>query len=166
MNFIIQETGEMKSVYFPDENTFDVSEEIACNVGFDPNEFTYDNERGGYIAPEIEVSYWVDFFEIYRFCEEELCALRDRYECDEINDILFSEMANFDIEVYKDAVEETKAILQKRFDTTKAQLISSYSLYQRDDGTYFLAGEKSYSLSKRQAREWLARHRCREELFL
>lgn len=155
MNFIIQETGEMKEVHFMDKNGCDWATDIAASCGFDRSKFTYDEEKDAFIAPKDEVECWVDFFETYNYCDKELRSLKDRYDENEVDDILGSEIPEFDIDVYRSAVERTKAILQKRYDTATAHLISSYdsnlpkddwryfkeSLYQRADGSYFLTGE-------------------------
>lgn len=155
MNFIIQETGEMKEVHFMDKNGCDWAADVAASCGFDQSKFAYDDDKDAFIAPADVVEYWTDFFETYKSCDEKLRSLKNKYGADEVDEIFCTEMPAFDIDAFKEAVEQTEAILQKRYDTEAARLISSYdsnlpkddwryfkeSLYQRADGSYFLTGE-------------------------
>lgn len=156
MDFIVKETGERKRVSCLAKNGTDVAIDVATTCGFLENdEAVWDGEEDAYIAPEEVVEYWMEFFEIYNSCEEELDHLRDLYG-DEVDEVYSEEMGgDFDIDRFKDGVEATKAILQKRYDTATARLIAHYesefslsdfryfdeSLYQQDDGSYFIAGE-------------------------
>lgn len=196
MNLIIQETGEMKEVHFMGENGYDIADEIAASCGFDSSQFAYDDDNFAYVVPKEEADYWMDFFEIYNSCEGKLHGLKNRYDAEEVSRILESEMPEFDIDVYEDAVESTTSILRRRYDTRTARLVFSYdsdleqndshyfkeSLYQRADGSYFLAGEGgamtkyanederggrgygegSYSISEAQAQTWIAKY-CNKE---
>lgn len=196
MKIIIKETGEKKEVLFMDKNGFDWSEDTAASNGFDMSQFPHDDEEDAFIMPKYEADYWVDFFETMNFCEDELNNLRNRYDADEVNSVLWDEMPEFDIDVYKEAVKNTAAILQRRYDIEAAQLVASYdsnldessfhyfkeSLYRRDDGSYFLAGEggpmtkylrldasgaqaygeRSFSITAAQAQAWLAKYHGEE----
>lgn len=156
MDFIINETGERKQVSCLAKNGTDVADDVAFTCGLlENNDVVWDEEENAYIAPEEVVEYWVEFFEIYGSCEEELDHLKDLYG-DEAFKIYCEEMGgDFDIDYFQDAVEATKSILQKRYDTTTACIIANYeseflytdfryfneSLYRQDDGNYFIAGE-------------------------
>lgn len=156
MDFIVKETGERKRVSCLEKNGIDVAKDVAISCGLLENdEVVWDDEEDAYTAPEEVVEYWAEFFEIYNSCEKELDHLRDLYG-DDVDAVYNEEMGgDFDIDRFKDAVESTKAILQKRYDTATARFIAHYEsklphsdiryfdeyLYQQDDGSYFIAGK-------------------------
>lgn len=163
MDFVIAETGEHVRVSYMVRG-MEQADEMILSSGYVPDdEVMLDDGTRAYVASKDDVDYWVEYFEILSFCDEEIRCMKKIYlGCEEdgtplVDSVLQEEMGggSFDIDDYKSSVESTKSILQKRFNTETARLISSYDskllysdfcyfredLYQQDDGSYFFKGE-------------------------
>ena len=190
MEFIIKETGKRVTAECRNERQDGCAEDVAINCGLDIS--LRDDEENAYVVSQEDADWWVEFFQTLNVCAEEIEGLEKKYSGEEIREILNDEMGEFDIDYYEEAIKRTADILQKRYNTENARLVSSYesdlsssefsyvkeSLYQRDDGSYFLAGEGgemtrysqmdgcdgctygegSYSITAAEAQEWLAEH--------
>lgn len=190
MEFIIKETGKRVTVECGNERQYGSAEDVALHHGLDPA--LRDDEENAFVLSQDDADWWVEFFKTYNSCGGKIEELEKKYSWKEIHEILNDEMGEFDIECYEDAVKRTADILQKRYNTENARLVSSYesdlptsdfsyvkeSLYQRDDGSYFLVGEGgamsrynqmdelggrtygegSYPITVAEAQRWLMKH--------
>lgn len=155
MQFIIRETGEKRQVTYLNKSGVDWSKDIAyINDLFDDDSVKEDDDQDAIIAPRDVVEYWEEYFATLTACDEELDELRNNYDGDEVDAIYNREIGDGSPDDLKAAIETTRAILQKRYNTETAILIGYHAakldkgnfryyeefLYWQDTGEFFMVG--------------------------
>lgn len=97
MKFIINETGETKTLKIRDINGIDWTRDLIGNSGAIGDTITYDEDSEAYRINQADYDWWAEYIDMYERYEADYQALRDEYGGEAVENIKAEYVKTFDL---------------------------------------------------------------------